>query len=30
MQDLLIDEQNNRVYVIGQGAVYALTLPPVR
>jgi hypothetical protein len=30
IQDLLIDEQNNRLYIIGQGAVYTLALPPVR
>ncbi len=27
LQDLLIDEQNNRLYVVGQGAVYTLALP---
>jgi hypothetical protein len=30
VQDLLVDEQNNRLYVIGKGAVYTLALPPVR
>jgi len=30
LQDVVVDEQSNRLYVIGQGAVYALTLPPVR
>lgn len=30
IQDLLIDEQNNRLYVINRGAVYTLALPPVR
>ena len=30
LQDLLVDEQNNRLYIIGQGAVYTLALPPVR
>ena len=30
LQDLLVDEQNNRLYIIGQGAVYLLALPPVR
>ena len=30
LQDVVVDEQYNRLYVIGQGAVYALALPPVR
>jgi hypothetical protein len=30
VQDLLVDEQNNRLYVISKGAVYTLALPPVR
>ncbi len=30
LQDVVVDEQSNRLYVIGQGAVYALALPPVR
>ncbi len=30
IQDLLVDEQNNRLYIINRGAVYTLALPPVR
>ena len=29
IQDLLIDEQNNRLYVIGNGVVSTVTLPPL-
>jgi DNA-binding beta-propeller fold protein YncE len=30
LQDILVDEQNNRLYVINQGVLYAVTLPPLR
>jgi hypothetical protein len=30
LQDLLVDEQNNRLYVINQGVLSTVTLPPLR
>lgn len=30
LQDILVDEQNNRLYVIGKGMLYAVALPPLR
>lgn len=30
LQDIQVDEQNNRFYVINQGVLYAVTLPPLR
>ncbi len=30
LQDILVDEQNNRLYVINQGVVYTVLLPPLR
>ena len=29
-QDILVDEQNNRLYVTGQGVVYTVALPPLQ
>ena len=29
LQDILVDEQNNRLYVIGEGVLYTLLLPPL-
>lgn len=30
IQDVQVDEQNNRLYLIGKGVVYTVTLPPLR
>ncbi len=30
LQDVLVDEQNNRLYVIGQGVLYTVNLPALR
>jgi hypothetical protein len=30
LQDILVDEQNNRLYVIGQGVLSTVLLPPLR
>jgi hypothetical protein len=30
LQDILVDEQNNRLYVINQGVLYTVLLPPLR
>jgi hypothetical protein len=30
IQDVLVDEQNNRLYVISQGVLYTVPLPPLR
>jgi hypothetical protein len=30
LQDILVDEQNNRLYVINQGVLYTVQLPPLR
>jgi DNA-binding beta-propeller fold protein YncE len=30
LQDILVDEQNNRLYVVNQGVLYTVTLPPLR
>ncbi len=30
VQDILVDEQNNRLYVISQGVLYTVVLPPLR
>ena len=30
LQDILVDEQNNRLYVISQGVLYTVNMPPLR
>ncbi|HSD82822.1 MAG TPA: hypothetical protein VLG46_03140, partial [Anaerolineae bacterium] len=30
LQDILVDEQNNRLYLVNQGALYTVALPPLR
>jgi hypothetical protein len=30
LQDILVDEENNRLYVINQGVLYTVPLPPLR
>ena len=30
LQDILVDEQNNRLYVVNQGVLYTVALPGLR
>jgi hypothetical protein len=30
VQDILMDERNNRLYVVNQGVLYSVALPPLR